>query len=125
MKPVPCLIKYILFILVLTGCKNNPPSIPFTRPEIALLDSLQFDKSLVADIKAIIRQPFQKIEMSNQTGKAIPENLLPKMISFNVDKSFNLQQLDAIKQRGNSLGYNLYIINEQDGSSSIIISKIN
>jgi hypothetical protein len=117
--------KYTLLILLLIGCKSNPSQADLTRPEIAILDSLQFDKSIVAEVKTITKQTFQKVAVSNVSGKEIPANFLPKMISFKVDKSFDLKQLDNLREKSMRLGYNIYDINQQDEYITLIISKVN
>jgi hypothetical protein len=117
--------KYTLLVLLLIGCKSSPSRAVLTRPETVILDSLQFDKSIVADVKAITKQTFQTVAISNVSGKEIPVNLLPKMISFKVDKSFDLTQLDNLREKSMRLGYNIYDINQQDQYISIIISKVN
>jgi hypothetical protein len=117
--------KYALLVLLLIGCKSNPSRVDLTRPEIAILDSLQFDKSIVADVKTITKQTFEKVAISNVSGKEIPANFLPKMISFKVDKSFDIKQLDDLREKSMRLGYNIYDINQEDGHITIIISKVN
>lgn len=117
--------RYTLLFLLLIGCKSNPSQANLTKPEIAILDSLQFDRSIAAEVKTITKQTFQTITISNVSGKEIPASLIPKMISFKVDKSFDLKQLDNLREKSKRLGYNIYDINQQDEYITIIISKVN
>jgi hypothetical protein len=117
--------RYILLVLCLIGCKGNSPRADLTKPEMAILDSLQFDKSIAAEVKAITGQTFKKMQVSNVSGKEIPADFMPRMIFFKVDKSFDLTLLDDVRESGRRSGYNIYDVNQQEGYITIIISKLN
>ncbi len=117
--------RYILLILLLISCKSNSPRADLTEPEMAILDSLQFDKSIVAEVKAITGRTFKKMQVSNVSGKEIPADLMPRMIFFKVDKSFDLKLLDDVRESGKRSGYNIYDVNQQEEYITIIISKVN
>lgn len=115
--------KYILLTLILISCKSKPSIENLTQQEIALLDSMQFDKSIAAELKTATGQPFFIVATQNETGKKIPENMLPKMISCKVNKSFNLTKIGDLKERALHAGYIIWNIELQDGYISILISK--
>jgi len=114
----------ILFILLSMGCKSSPPPAELTQPEIAILDSLQFDRSIAIDVKTITKQTFKRMRVSNVTGKDIPAHMLPRMILFKVDQNFEASLLDDSKEKGRRLGYNIYAIDQDDGHLTIIVSKV-
>jgi hypothetical protein len=115
--------KYILLVLILISCKNNAPQIPLTKSELAILENLHFDTSVVVELKNITHQPITGVEISNQTGKEIPADLLPKMITCTVNKPFDLKPINDLKEKMPGKGYTIFTQDEQDGIQ-IIISKI-
>jgi len=117
--------RYILLVLLLISCKGNSPRADLTGSEMSILDSLQFEKSIVAEVKAITGQTFKKMQVSNVSGKEIPADFMPKMIFFKVNKTFDLKLLDDVRESGRQLGYNIYDVSQQEEYITIIISKVN
>lgn len=117
--------KYcIVCLFFLLSCGSARQQAVLTAAETKLLDSLQFDKAVVADVKAIANVPFQVMKVENQAGAAIPGHLMPAMIYFKAAKTVNLGPLKDMQERYSRMGYNIYALDQQDQKITLIISKL-
>jgi hypothetical protein len=118
--------KFILFISLFSilSCNNEIKNV-LTEQEKVILDGLGFDKEIVNEVKAKVNLPFKIMESENRSGKEIPKNMMPVMLYFKAEKSFDISFIEDIKSNNNSKkGYNVYSIDQNDGKLTIIISKL-
>ncbi len=94
-----------------------------SKTEIATLDSLGFDKSIVAKVKQNVDTTFQVVKMVNNTGQNIPEKFLSKMITFHLNYLMTEKEFEKFSFKNNSNGYNIDKLT-QDNTTTIVISKL-
>lgn len=84
---------------------------------------MQFDKTIVFEIKQIVDTTFQVVKVENRSGKIIPERLMSKMVQFDLNYLIDEEKFEEIKSKNKNTHYNIYKI-LQENKTSIIISKL-
>lgn len=114
----------ILFTIFMISCSNNQNLPVLNADEMAQAQKLNFDETLCRKLKSVTNTSFKTMGMENQSGQAIPEHMMPKMIYFKLPKNFDASLLEPIKSDYKIKNYNIYVVNQNDDSLTIIASKL-
>lgn len=113
-----------LFAIIMISCSNNQNLPALNADEMAQVQKLNFDETLFRKLKGVTNTSFRTLGMENQSGQTIPESMMPKMIYFKLPKNFDASLLEPIKSDYKTKKYNIYVVNQNDDSLTIIVSKL-
>lgn len=125
---IKCIIKIAAFsallAIIMISCSNNQNLPALNADEMAQVQKLNFDETLCRKLKSVTNTSFKTMEMENQSGQAIPEHMIPKMIYFKLPKNFDATLLEPIQSDYKKMNYNIYTVNQNDDSLTVIVSKL-
>jgi hypothetical protein len=115
----------LITALFFVAC-NNASTVEMTLltpAEWKTLDSMDFDKTVVVEVKKAVDTTFQVLQSENRSGQVIPEKFMSKMIKFDLNYVMDEEKFAAIFSTNKNKNYNIYKI-LLTNKTSIIISKL-
>jgi hypothetical protein len=111
--------------LFFVACNNSSTAeMTFLTPaEWKTLDSMQFDKTVVIEVKKAVDTTFQVLQSENRSGQVIPEKFMPKMIKFDLNYLIDENKFAKIVSTNKNKNYTIHKI-FLTNKTSIIISKL-
>lgn len=113
-----------LFATFTISCSNNQNLPALNADEMAQVQKLNFDETLIRKLKGLTNKSFRTMGVENQSGQSIPEHMMPKMIYFKLAKNFDASLLEPVKSDYKKMNYNIYTVNQNDYSLTINVSKL-
>ena len=121
---IQVLILSSILAITIISCSNNENLPVLNADEMAQVQKLNFDETLCRKLKGVTKTSFRTMGMENRSGQAIPEHMLPKMIYFKLPKNFDATVIEPIQSDYKKMNYNIYTVNQNDDSLTIIASKL-